>query len=583
MTPGATTLPQAGTPETGTPETGTPETGTPETGTPETGIPAGSAVPFRWGTTVVDGVYEGHPGRQWEPRRHLVPDLLLDAARWGDREYLVQGARRITFDDHARAVSTIAGRLRRLGVGPGTRVMVAAGNQPESIAAWWGILQAGATVAMANAWWSAAELAAAVADIEPVVLIADDDCAGRAPAGVVLLRLETLADAFGPRSGDARSGDPDSGDAGLSEPPPGSEDDPAVILFTSGTTGAAKGVVLSHRAVIANAHTLLAVGRRLPQDLPDDAPAEVHLFAVPFFHLSGFQTMVLATLTGGRLVFRTAARFDAGEILALVEAERITALGAVPTMLSRVVDHRDLSGRDVSSVRTVTTGGMSVPAVILDRVRAAFPSARRGVGAIYGLTESGGVVAGIAGRHLEARPWSSGRPLPVVELRIADPDGAGVGEVLVRSPTVMSGYWNRPGDGTVDTDGWLRTGDLGRIEDGELTLVGRSKDVIIRGGENVAAAHVEGCLLRHPAVGQAAVVGLPDPELGEELGAVVVVRAGHHLTEGELKQFAAGELAHFEVPTSWWLRHDPLPETASGKVEKATLASDWRGSRKRSA
>lgn len=405
--------------------------------------PAGTApVPFHWGRTVVDGAYEGHPGRLWEPRRHLVPELLLDAARWSDREFLVQGSRRISFDDHDRAASTIAARLRRLGAGPGTRVMIAAGNHPETIATWWGVLMAGATVVMANAWWSAAELAAAVDDIGPVLLVVDESCAVRAPGGIPLLRLESLGDAFDAagRSGPGDTPEPPG------RPAVGAEDDPAVILFTSGTTGAPKGVVLSHRAVIANVHTLLAAGGRLPQDLPDDAPADVHL-----------------------------------------------------------------------------------------------------------------------------------------ELRIADPDDDGLGEVIVRSPTVMSGYWNRPGESPVDAGGWLRTGDLGRIEDGELLLLGRSKDVIIRAGENVAAAHVESCLVRHPAVEQVAVVGLADPELGEEVGAVVVLRAGHDLTEGELERFAAGDLAHFEVPTAWWLRHEPLPETASGKVEKARLVSDWRGSRKRTA
>jgi long-chain acyl-CoA synthetase len=553
---------------------------TPGPATLPAAAPAGSAVPFPWGRTVVDGAYEGHPGRLWEPRRHLVPELLLDAARWSDREFLVQGSRRIRFDDHARAASTIAARLRRLGAGPATRVMIAAGNHPETIAAWWGVLAAGATVVMANAWWSDSELAAAVEDIAPVVLIADKACAGRAPDGITLLRLESLDDAFG--VGEAwRAGPGPRGPVTRPSDPVGNEDDPAVILFTSGTTGAPKGVVLSHRAVIANVHTLLAAGRRLPQELPDDAPAEVHLFAVPFFHLSGFQTMVLAALTGGRLVFPSPGRFDAGLVLGLVDTERITSIGAVPTMLSRIADHPDLTRRDVSSVRTVTTGGMSVAPAVLDRVRAAFPSARRGVGAIYGLTESGGALTGIAGSRLEARPWSSGRPLPVVELRIADPDDDGVGEVTARSPMVMSGYWNRAGEAAVDADGWLRTGDLGRIEDGELLLLGRSKDVIIRAGENVAAAHVESCLLGHPAVEQVAVVGLADPELGEEVGAVVVRRAGHDLTQGELERFAAADLAHFEVPTAWWLRSDPLPETASGKVEKSRLVSDWQGSRKR--
>lgn len=533
----------------------------------------GAGVPvFRWGTDVIEGTYDGHPGRLWEPRRRLVPELLADAARWGERDYLVHGGRRLSYRDHARAVNVVASRLRGFGAGPGTRVMIAADNRPEVVTGWWGCLQAGAVAVLANAWWSASELAAAVAEIAPVVLIADDDCAGRAPGGVPLLPLGTLEDALWANEASSAGDEP-------AEVSAGHEDEPAVILFTSGTTGFPKGVVLSHRAVIANAHTLLAAGRRLPQDLRADTEPDVHLLAVPFFHLSGFQTVILATLTGGRLVFRSGGRFDPGDLLALVEAERVTAVGAVPTMLTRLIDCPALATTDVSSVRSISTGGMPVAPTVLERARVAFPNARRGISKLYGLTEAGGCVTAIGGGRLSSRPWSSGRPLPVVELRIDQPGADGVGEVLVRSPMVMSGYWNRAGESPVGPGGWLHTGDLGRLEDAELVLVGRSKDVIIRAGENVAAARVEACLLRHLAVEQVCVLGLPHADLGEEVGAVVVARDGQELTATDLTRFVAEELARFEVPTAWWFRDEPLPETASGKVEKQKLAAAWPASR----
>lgn len=529
--------------------------------------PRTMTAPFVWGTTVREGLFEGHPGRLWEPRRRLVPELLFDAERWAEREFLIQGPRRIRFAEHANAVEGIARRLRQAGAGPGTRVVLCAANHPETIASWWAILHVGAVVVVANVGWSAPELVATIHQVDPVLVVADGPRIALLPAGIPTVALEMFSDAFVPGGGKAGSSP--------AAPAGGSEDDPAVILFTSGTTGAPKGVVLSHRAVIGNIHNLLALGRRLPQDLDPDSPQDASLLAVPFFHMSGLQAMLLATVSGARLVFPSSVRFDAGEVLDLIEHERITLLGAVPTMLARLLEHPDLDRRDLSSVRSITTGGMPVPPVLLERLRDALPNACRGLGAFYGMTESGGVLTSISGPAFKARPRSSGRPLPVVELRIAEPDAEGVGEVIARSPTVMSGYWGASGDDTVNAEGWLHTGDLGRLEDGHLVLVGRSKDVIIRGGENVAAPHVEACLLRHPAVAAVAVVGLDHSDLGEEVAAAVVLRPGAEATVEALVEFATADLARFEVPTVWWLRNEPLPENTSGKIDKTKLRAQW--------
>ena len=520
---------------------------------------------FAWGTAVVDGEADDHPCKLWDPRRRRVPELLADMAPFADRDFLVQGERRITYAAHERAVQRIAGRLIAAGIHPGDRVVLFSANHPEAIAAWWAILQVGAVAVLANGWWSSEEIAGAIERTGPALVIADARRADRLPAGAPLLAVEAL--------------EPDLDEPGagsrVAAPDPGDEGDPAVILFTSGTTGFPKGAVLSHRAVIANLHNLLARQGSLPQQQDLGRRPIVNLLGLPLFHISGLQTMLLNALTGGRLVFRSATRFDPAEILELVERERIDVLGAVPTMLGRLVEHPDIAVRDVSSVRVVATGGMPVPPVLLDRLRTAFPAARRGLGAIYGLSESGGVLTMISGADYEARPTSSGPPLPVVELRIAAPDETGTGEVLARSPTNMTGYWGQPDDMTVDADGWLHTGDLGRLEDGHLVLVGRSKDVIIRGGENVAAPHVESCLLTHPAVTEVAVVGLEHPDLGEEVAAAVVLRPGASVDATDLAAFAGEHLAAFAVPTAWWIRKDPLPVTASGKIVKHELRTQW--------
>ena len=349
-----------------------------------------------------------------------------------------------------------------------------------------------------------------------------------------------------------------------------------MILYTSGTTGQAKGVILSHRAIIANLHNLLDRSRRRPSDRDPDAPQQVNLLTVPLFHMSGMQAMTLAAVTGDRLVFPPPGPIDVTTILRLIERERVSAFAAVPTVLARIVQHPGLSAYDTSSVQSVTMGGMYVHPSLVDQVRIAFPAAARRVGALYGMTESGGVLTSIGGSQLVEQPTSSGVPLPVVELRIANPAPDGSGEILARSPTTMSGYWGRPDDPVLDRDGWLHTGDLGRIVGGHLHVVGRSKEIIIRGGENVSATRVETCLLTHPEVLEAAVLPLEHPELGEEVAAVVVVTTPDAVSVEELSDYVSASLARFEVPSAWWVRHDPLPLNASGKVDKPLLRGTWR-------
>ncbi len=535
---------------------------------PLAGEPAAEAA--RWGREVVAGTAAGHPCLTYARRPGCLAELLRGTGPWAEREFLVQGERRLSYGAFTGAVARVAAHLRRLDVRRGQRVMLLGFNQIEWVVAFWATQTLGAVAVLGNAWWNEAETTAALAQAAPFLVLASQPPAagvlGRVPAGRVvgLDTLRPLVDAGGPPAPGAPA----------PEPPHLTENDPALIMFSSGTTGTAKGVVMSHRCVIANLQNLLVLTGRLPTELPPGHPGTVSLLSVPLFHLAGIQTSCLTLLTGGTLVFLD-GRFDPAEVLRLIEEERVRVWGSVPTMVSRVLDHPDLSRRDTSSLRSVPMGGAAVSPELRQRVAASFPGVRAGAGSLYGLTEAGGVLAAGSGRDLDDRPGCVGRALPVVELRIAGPGPDGVGEIQARTPTQTDGYLGDP-EPLADPDGWISTGDLGRIEEpGWLYVTGRSKDIIIRGGENIACAHVERSLLRHPEVLEAAAVGLPDADLGEQVGAVVVLAPGAAAGIAALRAHAGRELARFEQPARWWLRRDPLPVNATGKILRREIRAQW--------
>jgi acyl-CoA synthetase (AMP-forming)/AMP-acid ligase II len=245
-------------------------------------------------------------------------------------------------------------------------------------------------------------------------------------------------------------------------------------------------------------------------------------------------------------------------------------------MIRRVIEHPDLAIRDTSTLRSVTVSGTHVSPHVFEQVRQAFPTARRNAGTIYGMTEAGGTLTVATGKDLVARPGTVGQPFPVVELKIEDPDSSGRGEIIARSPTNMTEYLGSAEPCVVNAEGWLHTGDIGRIDDeGYLFIEGRIKDVIIRGGENIACPNVEAALIEHPAVAEVAVMGFPDEEFGEVVAAVVVPRDGVEVTAEDLEAFASERLAYFEVPRRWWLRSEQLPTNATGKVVKQPLREAW--------
>ncbi|KQX19629.1 MULTISPECIES: class I adenylate-forming enzyme family protein [unclassified Sphingomonas] len=517
----------------------------------------------------------GAPCRVFSSRHRHVTGLFSDARRFPDRPYLVQGSRTISFADHERLVRAAATLLRRHGVEKKSPVLLLGANCIEWVVAYWAILAAGGVVVLGNAWWSEDEVRHAVTTTDPVLVVGDGARLARLPDGRRVLAFDALAEL----------GSDDSGDQRFDDSKPVQEDDPAVVVFTSGTTGLPKGAVLSHRAIISTLQALLDRTRRLPDaDRPPPAPSS-SLLSLPMFHVGGLQQIITPMVTGGSIVF-SEGRFDPERIVAQIAEQEIRVWSAVPTMVTRVIDYLEQSGLPpLSGLRTLGLGGAPVSQELRERVLTWFPSVTRNLAVTYGLSEACGVVATGVGEEVRLRPGSVGRPLATSTISIADPDEAGIGEILIRSPSLMLGYWCRADGadslaawdpGPIGSGRWLATGDIGRLDgDGFLFVTDRSKDIVIRGGENIATPHVEGRLSAHPAVAEVAVLGLPHPSLGEELAAVVVLHSGQKVDRDELKAFAHQTLAHFEVPSQWWFHPGPLPQNATGKVLKRALKQAW--------
>jgi long-chain acyl-CoA synthetase len=363
------------------------------------------------------------------------------------------------------------------------------------------------------------------------------------------------------------------------------EDDLLAILYTSGTTGQPKGATVSQRQAIANLQNIICSGfvSAMQGDAPPEASSGLQsaaLLVVPLFHVTGcLATMVLNYATGGKLVLMPPGRFEPDTAMEVIEREKVTSIGGVPTIMWRIVESPNLDKFDLSSVKRASYGGAPAAPELVERIEQVFPNLRKTLTTAYGLTETASVATAIGGDDYFAHPGSVGRAVPTVELRIVDEQGNDVpprtnGEVWLKGPTVMAhGYWRRPDANAASfSDGWFHTGDIGYVdEEGYLYLVDRAKDMIIRAGENVYCVEVEHVLFDHPDVIDAAVVGVPHKELGEEVKAVVQLKEGATATAEEIRDFCKKHLADFKVPTYIEVRDEPLPRNPAGKVLKNIL------------
>jgi acyl-CoA synthetase (AMP-forming)/AMP-acid ligase II len=502
-------------------------------------------------------------------------DLLLKSADYGDKPYVLftDGVqeRLITHDEHLRLVASVAAALRdQYGVGQGDRVALLGANCPEWIIAFWATISLGAVAVGLNGWSTGPEIRYFVDDCEPKVLIADAKRIERlegADPGVPVVVMERDFAALEQHAPDAPLADI-TVDA----------DDPAIILYTSGTTGRPKGAVNTHRNLASYLMLAFYGGAKsmmLAQPSNDPTFPPCQLISSPLFHVSGLHAGAVMMMASGIKSVWLMGRFDPAVVMQIIERERCTGWSFTETVLHRMVNHPDIGKYDLTSVTTVGGGGSPVSESLLNRTREVFPSARTSLGVGYGQTECAALATMNNGQELIDFPEAVGRPLPTVQLEIRDPDGNALaegeeGEVVLRGPMVMPGYFRRPEANaeTITPDRWLRTGDIGRMEGGRLYLSSRKRDLIFRGGENVYPVEIEKHIENHHDVEECAVIGVDHPELGQTVKAVMVATPGHEIDIESVRAWCAAELSYYKVPEHWEVRAEPLPRNAAGKILK---------------
>lgn len=517
---------------------------------------------------IVEEPVRGAPMQVFRNRYRSLCHLLVESARYGDTEYLVCDDLRLTFTEHLERVASLAHEMRsRYGIGKGDRVAILSANNAEWIMTFWAATALGAVAVGMNSLWSAREIDYGVELSEPNLIVADDP--RRQLLGEVQVPVLSVEDDI-PTLSTAQSG-------ALLPIPDVDEEDPAVILFTSGTTGRPKGATHSQRNMLA-AVDFHRFNDALAAELGRAPGDRRFLLATPLFHIAALHNLAVPRLAFGDTAVITTGRFDIDGVLRLIERERVTNWGAVPTMVSRIVEHGDLSAYDLSSLQTISVSSAPSSAALKERLRKTLPVAGRSLGTTYGLTESSSAATLATAADLAERPDTVGTAVPTMRVEVRDEDGRPVsdgveGEIYVRGPLVMLGYWNNPDAtaATIDDIGWMRTGDLGVMEGGHLRISSRRSDLILRGGENVYPAEVEDVLVEHPTVRECIVLGAGHVDLGEEVCAVVVVSEGDAVTAEELEAFMAERIARYKVPSRWIFRTEELPRNATGKVKRVDV------------
>jgi len=550
----------------------------------------------------------GVPTRTWKNCPPSLRSVLELSRLHGEKDFVVYEDERLSFAEHFTRAAALAHQLRdRFGVVKGDRVAIIMRNLPEWVLAFWATAAVGGIVVPINAWWKGDELEYALADSGTAVAFVDTERLGRLRTHLDRLPgLRAVVVADEDRTGipvDATGPMPILGFADVLGTPADdvilpdvdlAPEDDATIFYTSGTTGLPKGAVGTQRNICTNLMSLFFVNMRASirrsgaaADFSGSAQ-NANLLSVPLFHATGCHAVLVAsTASGGKLVMMH--HWDPERALELIERERVTIFGGVPAMVMQAIDSPDFAKRDTSSVRSVAYGGAPAPPDLVRRIGEHFPTGSPSNG--YGLTETSSVTSMNMGDDYVRKPDSVGPAVPVCDVAVvpesyegdeppAIPGGPDVlGELWVKGPNVVRGYWNKPQETAQSfSRGWLHTGDIARIdEEGFIHIVDRAKDMVIRGGENVYCVEVEDSLFAHPAVADCAVIGVPHPVLGEEVGAAVVLRPGSAVSADDLSRYVRDHLASFKAPTHIWFRSQPLPRNPQGKVLKRELRQELLG------
>ncbi|WP_310542607.1 class I adenylate-forming enzyme family protein [Phenylobacterium sp.] len=531
--------------------------------------------------------------------KNLPPTLrsVVEAGRaHGEKVILVYEEERVTYEAFYRAVARFAVELQGQGLTKGDRVAIIMRNLPEWPVAFYAAASLGAIVTPLNAWWTGPELEYGLTDSGSKIAILDTGSYGRLAEHLpncpelkriyVSREIDEVAHPQVTKLEAVIGGANDWGKLPDQAIPPAEidTDDDATIFYTSGTTGKPKGALATHRAVNSNIMAGAASGARAflrrgeaPPAPDPDAPQRSSLISVPFFHATGCFAVLNPSLIGGaKLVMMH--KWDVIRAFELIQREKIQSAGGVPTIAWQLIEHPLREKYDLSSLESVAYGGAPSAPELVRKIKETFPKSAAGNG--WGMTETCATVTTHGAEDYANRPDSCGPAVPVSELQIRDPaDGVtvlppnAVGELWANGPQIVKGYWNKP-EATAQTfvDGWVRTGDLARVdEEGFCFIIDRAKDMLIRGGENIYCIEVENVLYDHPAVMDAAVVGIVHRTLGEEPGAVVTLKPGATATEAELRAHVAEHLAAFKVPVKVKFWHETLPRNANGKILKNEL------------
>jgi long-chain acyl-CoA synthetase len=490
---------------------------------------------------------------------NLAEILARSAARDPDRPALRLDDVELSYGQLDEASVRVSGLLREQGVGRGDRVAIMLPNVPYFAVCYYGVLRAGAIVVPMNVLLKAREVAFYLGDSEAKVCFAWHDFGDQAKAGAADANTELFLVKPGEFEALLAEAEPDRGVAETAD------DDTAVILYTSGTTGTPKGAELTHGNLARNVEAGL--------NLFDPSPDEVILGALPLFHSFG-QTCGLNCAVAAGACLSLIPRFDAGKALGIIERDGVSVFEGVPTMYAAMLAHPERDSFDVSTLRLCVSGGGAMPLEVMRGFEDAFGCA---ILEGYGLSETS-PIASFNHPDKERKPGSIGTPIEGVEMRVVDEDRkpvaqGEVGEVAIRGHNIMKSYWRKP-EATAEAigpQGWFYTGDMARVdEDGYFYIVDRKKDLIIRGGYNVYPREIEEVIYEHPAVHEAAVIGIPHPELGEEVGAAIALNESAEATPDEIRDYVKGQVAAYKYPRRIWIV-DELPKGPTGKILKREI------------